>query len=127
MSYSVDRPLSKSPQCHQQLYSLTELWDECETSDSEIRARIIGVASQMQTFDYLCGVMLASTVLGLTDNLSKTLQQKSLSASEGQRLANLTLKTLEEMRSDLHYCAFWEKDNKACETFDVNEPSLPRK
>jgi len=39
---------------------LQELWDECETSDFEIRARIIGVASQMLTFDYLFGVMLAA-------------------------------------------------------------------
>jgi hypothetical protein len=106
---------------------LQDLWDECDPRDSETKARVHGVSAQMKSFEYLFGVMLAHEVLRLTDNLSKALQQASLSASEGQRLAKLTLDTLEEMRSDDGYSVFWDKVNSVSQSLDVSEPVIPRK
>lgn len=52
--------------------------------DTESKARIRGVCSQMNIFDYLFGIMLGEIVLRHTDNLSKTLQDRTRSAAEGQ-------------------------------------------
>ena len=55
--------------------------------DSETIARINGVVSQMSKFSFLFGV-LGEMILRHTDNLSKTLQHKDFSASEGQEIAD---------------------------------------
>ena len=74
---------------------LLGVWEESKASsiDSEIRARIIGVETQMENFDFF-GLLLASLLLRHSDNLSKTLQHESLSAAEGQHIAKLTLDVL---------------------------------
>ena len=53
-------------------------WDICleERLDTEMRARIIGVKAQMESFQYFFGLNLGATLLIQTDNLSKTLQKK---------------------------------------------------
>ena len=72
---------------------LLRLWEEslARNLDSDMRARIIGVQAQMMTFDFLFGVLVGSVLLRHTDNLSTSLQLKSLSAAQGQRLASLTI------------------------------------
>lgn len=106
---------------------LQDLWDECDSKDSEIRARILGVSAQMRTFEYLFGVMLPHEILSLTDNLSKSLQQESLSASEGQRLAKRTLDSLVNLRSDDSFDSFWTTVQSQSDRVDVNEPVVPRR
>ena len=51
--------------------------------DSETRAQIVGVEAQMTKFDFLFGASLGALILTHSDNLSKTLQHKSMSAAEG--------------------------------------------
>jgi len=77
--------------------ALIELWHEIldEKIDSDVRARVCGVSSQMITFDYYFGVRLSHMILRHTDNLSKTLQSTKLSAAEGQELAKKTVTTLQ--------------------------------
>ena len=55
---------------------LNEVWVESleEVTDTEIKARIRGVQSQMSKFDFYYGVMLGELILCHTDNLSRTLQ-----------------------------------------------------
>ena len=76
---------------------LQELWDESlETNlESEVKSRITGVKHQMGTFDYYFGVSLGAQMLTISDNLSKTLQDAHISASEAQAVSSLTVKTLE--------------------------------
>ncbi|XP_041453690.1 uncharacterized protein LOC121406885 [Lytechinus variegatus] len=64
-------------------------WDACleDRLDSAMRARIIGVKSQMEKFEYFFALHLGVKVYSMTDNLSKTLQQSSMSAAQGQRNA----------------------------------------
>ena len=46
--------------------------------DTESKARIIGVASQMKLFDFFFGVFLDDLILRHCDNLSQTLQSKKI-------------------------------------------------
>ena len=108
---------------------LLGVWEEaqCAQLDSEMRARIGGVNAQMQTFDFLFGVSLGNLLLRHTDNLSKALQSRSISAAEGQRLATLTLRVLQSVRDDDKFKLFYSKVLQDQVQFDVQPPSLPRK
>ena len=86
---------------------------------SEVRGRIRGCQRQMRIFEFFFGLCLGQRLFMITDNLSKTLQSQSLSAVSGQNLANLTLKTLQQMRTDDNFKLFYE--------LPVDEPILGRK
>ena len=66
--------------------ALQHTWDEAidVARDTETKARIGGVSAQMTKFDFLFGLILSEMLLCHTDNLSKTLQKKNISAAEGQ-------------------------------------------
>jgi len=91
---------------------LQELWDEAldVARDSDIHARIIGVQHIMTTFEYFfwSSFTVGERILKYTDNLSKTLQSPSLSASDSQEIAELTCKTLASIRNDEAFDLFWE-------------------
>ena len=78
---------------------LQQLWEEAKgiASDSESHSRINGVQAQMERFEYLFVLVLGECVLKHTDNLSKNLQSPSLSAAEGQKIAEITRKTMEHI------------------------------
>lgn len=108
---------------------LQSLWETCYecTKDSKIRSRIIGVKTQMQSFDFLFGVSLGYEILRHTDKLSRTLQKKDLSAAEGQHITELSLTTLSKMRNEDSFDTFWESLNDKLDDLDVSEPRLPRR
>ena len=120
---------AKSLKSVQNNYSvLQELWDYVLDGNvhPEIRARVIGVRAQMETFDYFFGISIADLVLSHGDNLSAALQSSTISATEGQRIASLTITTLLKMRTDESFTLFWNLVQKKAGSFDVSEPSLPR-
>ena len=90
---------------------LQSTWQEAIAAarDTETKARIQGVSSQMTTFDYWYGNILGEMILRHTDNLSSTLQKSSLSAAEGQQVAQMTVATIKSLRSDESFDIFWEK------------------
>ena len=51
-----------------------------------MKARILGVASQMEKFDFFFAFELGRKILCMADNLSRSLQAKLKSACEGQKL-----------------------------------------
>ncbi len=108
---------------------LQELWEETIDSvkDTEMKARINGVASQMKTFDYYFGICLGHLILKHRDNLSRALQKSDISASEGQEVASMTLKVLKSIRSDDMFNLFWEEICKEVEHFSISPPGLPRR
>ena len=108
---------------------LQELWENAleVATDSEVRARLVGVQTTMTKFSYLFGVILGECILTHTDNLSKTLQNPSLTASAGYSIAELTCQTLERIRSDEVYNLFWGKMLSVQAKLDVSDPILPRK
>ena len=81
----------------------------------------------MMKFDFLFGVFLGSLILRNSDNLSKTLQHKTLSAAEGQRIAKFTVNVLQRMHSDEQFTAFYQRVIQEQARFGVAEPYLPRK
>ena len=108
---------------------LFALWEESLESllESDIKARVIGVQAQMRTFNFLYGVSLGALILAHNDNLSKTLQHKSMSAAEGQQIAKLSLDVLKRMRQPEQFQLFYKRVLLDQERFGIPAPSLPRK
>ena len=90
---------------------LFALWKESLESplESDFKARVIGVQAQMRTFNFLYGVSLGALILAHSDNLSKTLQHKSMSAAEGQQIAKLSLNVLKWMRQPEQFQLFYKR------------------
>lgn len=62
--------------------------------DTEMKRRIIGMSTQMETFQYFFGITLGELILQHTDILRRTLQKSDISAAQGQEIAGLTIKTI---------------------------------
>ena len=62
----------------------------------------------MRTFELMFGTVLGEMILRHTDNLSKTLQAKTISAAEGQQVAHIVCShTFEALRDDVSFDSFW--------------------
>ena len=113
--------------------ALQRTWEEAMdiARDTETKARIGGVAAQMTKFDFLFGVILGELLLCHTDNLSKTLQNKSTSAAEGQHVGRMVIDTIQSLRSDESFDLFWTKvsimgDEKWAEKLEGLDLTLER-
>ena len=109
--------------------ALQNTWEEALaiTRDTEAKARIQGVSAQMDMFQYLYGIMLSEMILRHADNLSRTLQHKSLSAEEGQQVAQMTVDTITSLRNDDAFDLMWEKVSRKARSLNVSDPQLPRR
>ena len=70
---------------------------------TEIKAAIVGSQVQMNSFNYLVGVLLGERLFChtcLCDNLSATSQKSNLSAVAGQNLAKQKVETLKRIQND---------------------------
>ena len=81
---------------------LQALWDESLefVKDAEMRSRIIGISTTMRSFNFFFGLLLGELILRHSDNLSRALQGSRVSAAEGQKIAKMTVKTLQSIRSE---------------------------
>lgn len=95
--------------------------------DTEMRARIRGVAAQMEQFDFFFGIQLGRKLLNIVDNLSRSLQARTISACEGQTLVCMTQVTLQSMRNDESFDLFWDYIEQRRALVDVSSPTLPRR
>ena len=105
------------------------LWEEsidC-VRDTEMRSRIQGISACMTTLDFFFGVSLGELLLNHSDNLSRALQASSISAAEGQKIANMTVKTLQAIRTDNEFKLFWLSVSQKAKHLEINEPTLPRR
>ena len=77
--------------------ALFELWDEAMAvaTDSETKARLIGVATQMKSFDFFFGCTLGEKILRHT--VSKPLQTVNISAADGQKNVMRTAAVLQSL------------------------------
>ncbi len=105
------------------------LWERaCDSgTNSEMKARIRGVESQMKTFKFYFSIVLSEMIFQHTDKLSQTLQQPNFSTVEGHAVAMLTVKTLQSLRTEENFELFWKKTNIKCQELEVSEPQLDRK
>ncbi len=108
---------------------LQQLWDECLDTrlDPDVKGRVIGVKTQMVQYNLFFGFHLCETILKITDNLSRTLQKQTMSAAAGQSVADLTVATLKQMRSDESFKLFYALVDTNRQNTGVDEPALPRK
>ncbi len=74
-----------------------------------MRARIIGVNTQMLTFDFLFGISLGALLLCHSDNLSKNLQHEFMSAADGQQIAKHILDVHLSLRSEENFKLFYKR------------------
>ena len=103
-------------------------WEEAVlgTKDTESKARIRGVSAQMKTFSFVYGAILGEMILRHADNLSSTLQHKSMSAAEGQQVAFMRVQTMNSIYTEESFDLFWLKVNRFIEDHDISKPELPR-
>lgn len=103
---------------------LIELWSKSLEHDTEMKARIQGVAVQMAT---LTSTLVLPWLFLFYDmlNLSKTLQKKDMSAAEGQMVTAMTNSTLKAIRTDNGFACFWQRVNTTANKLDVPKPALP--
>ena len=108
--------------------SAQELWETIldQNLNPEVRARVNGVKSQMQSFDYYFGICIGELILKHADNLSKTLQSSTISAAEGQQVAGSSVATLAKLRSDEQFSLFWESIKIKALNLEISEPCLVR-
>ena len=108
---------------------LKQLWEEClgEKLDPDIKGILIGVQTQMSKFNLLFGMHLSERILKITDNLSRTLQAESMSASEAQFIAKQTVETLTKMRSENMFDLFYKHVECLKDRTSTEDPVLPRK
>ena len=102
-------------------------WSLGELTDTEMKASIQGAKAQMQTFSIFFCCSLASNVLKQTDSLSRTLQSPSMSAAQGNSVAQSVVKSLEKFRNEESFDLIWQLLDKQRERIEVSDPSLPRK
>lgn len=104
-------------------------WEEAleAARDTETKARIIGVATQMRSFEFFFGAVLGEKILRHSDNLSQTLQSATMSAVEGQKITSMVVNTLKAIRSDEAFELFWKYVTGMAMSLGVEDPVLPRK
>ena len=109
--------------------ALQTTWEEAldVVKDTEVKARITGVAAKMKEFDFLFGLMLAEKILKHTDNLSKTLQSTSMTAADSYHVATLCNEVLSQIRTEECFTLFWGLVKKNQESIGINEPIMPRR
>ena len=86
-----------------------KVWDESldKNLEPEIKCRIIGVKKQMNS-----------------GNLSKTLQKYSLTSCQGKEIADLTLKTINSLRSKSEFELLRQKTLQQAEVLEITQASL---
>ena len=81
----------------------------------------------MVKFNFFLRVELGRKTLNMTDNLSRLLQIKTISAHEGQTLVKTTLSTLLKMRTEMNFTLFWKYVECRRSSIEVSSPTLHRK
>ena len=72
-------------------------------------------------FSYLFGIQLGQLILQHTENLGKTLQSPTFSASEAQRIASMVVATLQTVRDKGQFDLLWKTVENHSFSLDVEE------
>ena len=102
-------------------------WPFQATSDTEIKARLQGVKAVIWTFQVLFRCSFDKIILKQTDHLSKTLQDPSISAAQGQEMVHLVIETLSKDRCDEKLELFWSNLMNKKPVLIVADTKLPLK
>ena len=75
-------------------------WSINKLKDTEMKAKVQGVESQMRSFEFIVCSLLGEKIFKQTDDLSRTLQNPTMSAAQGYEFAQTVLKCLKKCRAD---------------------------
>ena len=91
--------------------SLQDTWEEAAdiVHDTETKARIRGVSSQMKTFNFLFGTVLCEMLLCHTDNLSKDYKRKLFQQLKAKELHKWSLLQFALCEQKSHFLCFGRK------------------
>ena len=94
---------------------LQNTWEEAVDAvrDTESKARINGVAAQMEKFAFLFGAVIGELISRHSDNISQTLQKKTTSAAEGQQVVRMVIDKLQGLRKQEYYDLFWASGQRS--------------
>ena len=76
-------------------------------SVTDMKVRIIGVPTKMQTFSFFYGVQLAIDSTFHSDNLNSSLQRAEICAVHAQKNAKLPVTVLRGIKSDRNPSLHW--------------------
>ena len=111
--------------------SFSYLWDVCLDESGltdDIKGRIVGCKSKMESFDYYFGLKVGKMLLSHTDKLPQTLQGAKMLAVSSKHLAMLTVHTISSLRNEESFDALYDLSLKETERIQsINPPSLKRK
>ena len=102
---------------------LEEIADECHGEPSRKASGLRAVLEKFQTY---FGLRLASVIFSATEQLSTTLQGRSINMQEAISAAETTKMFLNRQRSDSAFTSFYDSVVKDAQAF-TNEPTVPRK
>ena len=110
--------------------SLSDLWGVCLEESGlkdDIRGRIIGCKSKMESFDYYFGLKVGKMLYSHNDKLFQTLQDVKMSAVSSKRLVMLTVDTISSLRNDESFNALYDTCLKEAEKIPtIGAPLLKR-
>lgn len=89
---------------------LGKVWTESlleKRLETELKSRIIGVQRQMMKFYFFFGLYASKKLYAMTDNLSRALQGRRLSAIEGKRKVGNVIQTMKSIRNEESLNALW--------------------
>ena len=92
-----------------------------------MKARVIGIKTQMKTFDFFFGIRLGHLVLSHSDYLSAFLQTLNIAAAEAQKLSRRTVDTIVSLREEAQLNKFWHDTLSEATILEVDNPKLSRK
>ena len=101
-------------------------WSINKLKVTEMKSRVQGVESLMRSFEFIFCSLLGEKIFKQTDNLSRTLQDPTMSAAQGYEVAQIVLKCLKKCQADNDFSNFFFYVRKRSADLDVNEPELPQ-
>ena len=108
---------------------LVELFSKSleQIKDTEMKAKIQGIAAQMSTFDFYFGTSLALLILRHADNLSKTLQIRERHISSRGPGSQQTQPWRQFVLMMLLLPFAWMRVTATADELNVPQPALPRR
>ena len=96
--------------------------------NSRVRCQVIGVQTQMQSFNFSFGIQLGVLVLRHTDNSSSTYDKHKCTCHiiKLRKLQNYVFQ-LQGMREEGSFRMFFEKVRAPKRKLEINDPKLPKK
>lgn len=91
------------------------------TADTKIKARILGVFTQMSRFDFVFGTVLGQLILGHSSNLMR----KMCSDAEAQEVAEMLIITLRGIQTE--FDLLQAQLARISESLDIDEAELLEK